>query len=422
MKENASEVKASLQKRGDVEKQRWIDEALKKNEDAWTLLRQAEELRAERNKVSKEINESMKAKKDASALLARAKEIPEKIKELEEQAAKIQERVTFILMRLPNVLHESVPVGKDDSENVVIKKWGEPKKFGFTLRSHEEIAEHLGLADFDRGTKVAGQGFNFLKGNLALLDLAIQRFAIDELSKKGFLLTTPPLMMRREAYEGVTDLADFENVMYKIDGEDSYLIATSEHPLVAQYQDEVINQEVLPLKIVGLSQCFRREIGGHGVDSKGLFRMHQFNKVEQVVLCKPEDSWKLHEELIKNAEELFQKLELPYRIVNICTGDIGTVAAKKYDLEVWMPREQKYKEAVSGSNCTFYQAARLNIRYRIGKQGAADEEKQLLHTLNCTGVATSRVMRAILENYQNEDGSVDLPKALIPYLNGAKKL
>ncbi|MFH1779664.1 MAG: serine--tRNA ligase [Candidatus Micrarchaeota archaeon] len=415
LKENTREVKESLKKRGDKEKIKLVDEALKKNDEAWEYLREAQKLRAERNKVSQEINALIKEKQDASKQIKKAKEIPEKIRELEEKARGLQEKTKTIIFNLPNVLHESVPFGKDDSDNQEVRKWGKPKKFGFELKTHEEIAEKLGLADFERAAKISGAGFNFLKGNLVLLDLALQKFAIDYLMKKKFDLIAPPLMMRREPYEGVTDLSDFEQVMYKINEDDEYLIATSEHPLIAMFQNEVINEEELPIKLAGVSSCFRREIGGHGVDSKGLNRMHQFNKIEQVVISKPEDSWKIHEELIKNAEELYQKLELPYRIVNVCTGDLGNVAAKKYDLEVWMPRENKYVETVSGSNCTFYQAARLNIRYRLGKQGAQDEEKHLVHTLNCTAIATSRVLRAILENNQNKDGSVTVPKALQPY-------
>jgi seryl-tRNA synthetase len=225
-------------------------------------------------------------------------------------------------------------------------------------------------------------------------------------------------MLNRKAYEGVTDLGDFENVMYKIDSEDLYMIATSEHPIAALYMNEVIAEEDMPLKMVGYSPCFRKEIGSHGVDTRGIFRVHQFWKIEQFIFCKPEDSWKHHEELIKNSEELFQALEIPYRVVNICTGDIGTVAAKKYDLEVWMPRQNAYKEACSCSNCTDYQARRLNIKY--GKRGSGD--LKLIHTLNDTAIATSRALVAIIENFQNEDGSIDIPKVLWPYMNGKKKI
>jgi len=227
-------------------------------------------------------------------------------------------------------------------------------------------------------------------------------------------LVYPPLMMNRRSYEGVTDLADFENVMYKIEGEDLYMIATSEHPMVAMHMGEVLDEKDLPIKFCGISSCFRKEIGAHGVDTKGLFRMHQFNKVEQVVLCKPEDSWKFHGELQKNSEEMMKLLGIPFRVVNICTGDIGIVAAKKYDIEAWYPRAKTYREVGSNSNCTSYQAVRLNIRYQKG------EEREYVHTLNDTGIATSRIMVAILENYQQKDGSIKIPKALQKYMYNKK--
>uniref|UniRef100_UPI0026180355 serine--tRNA ligase n=1 Tax=uncultured Methanofollis sp. TaxID=262500 RepID=UPI0026180355 len=230
---------------------------------------------------------------------------------------------------------------------------------------------------------------------------------------------SPPYMMNRAAYEGVTDLADFENVMYKIDGEDEFLIATAEHPMAAMFKDEIFEADALPIKFAGISPCFRREIGSHGIDTKGLFRVHQFNKIEQFIFCRPEDSWTFHEELLANAEAVFQGLGLPYHVVNICTGDIGTVAAKKYDLEVWMPRENRYRETVSCSNCTSYQATRLNIRMRSPTDF---KEKEFIHTLNSTAIATSRAIRAILENYQQEDGSVEVPKVLRPYMYGLETL
>jgi len=322
-------------------------------------------------------------------------------------------------MRLPNILHESVPVGKDDSENAEIKRVGTPRTFDFEVKNHGQLASEQGWADFERAAKTSGAGFYFLKGNLVLLDMALQRYAIDLLVRKGFTPVIPPYMINRTSYEGVTDLGDFEKVMYKIDGDDAYLIATSEHPIGAMYQDEIFEEKDLPLRLAGISPCFRREIGAHGLDTKGLFRVHQFTKVEQFVYCMPEDSWQIHEELLANAEEIFQGLGLPYRVVNICTGDIGTVAAKKYDIEAWMPREGAYKEVVSCSNCTTYQAVRLNIKVR---DKSDFESKQHLHTLNSTAIATSRVIRAILENFQDADGTVTVPEVLVPYMNGQKTL
>jgi seryl-tRNA synthetase len=410
-------VKKDLQKRGDTEKQKWVDEILSFSSKLKSLNSEIQELRARRNAISKHINEEKKAGKSASAFIKEAASIPRIIKRKEKELAVIEEKTLYYRMRIPNILHESVPIGKDSSENVEIKKWGKTRKFDFKLIPHGELAENLGIADFKTAAKVSGTGFVYIKGELALLDLALQKFAIDHLLKKGFELIEPPLMLGREAYEGVTSLDDFQNVMYKIDGEDMYMIATSEHPIVAMHKDGIIDEKELPLKYVGVSPCFRKEIGSHGVDTRGFFRMHQFNKVEQVVFCKPEDSWKLHEEIQRNTEEMIEALELPYNVVNICTGDIGIVAAKKYDIEVWFPREEKYAEVTSCSNCTSYQAVRSNIKYK-----KANGTKEYVHTLNNTGLATSRIMRAILENYQNSNGSVTIPKVLVPYMNAITKI
>ena len=343
--------------------------------------------------------------------MAEAASLPQKIKDNDTEQEEISNLIRTRLMRLPNVLHESVPQGKDDTGNVEIRRVGTPRTFDFEVRNHGQLAADRGWADFERAAKTSGAGFYFLKGRLVLLDLALQRFALDLLEKKGFTPVVPPFMINRSSYEGVTDLDDFEKVMYKIDGDDVYLIATSEHPIAAMYQDEIFEEKDLPLRLAGLSPCFRREIGAHGLDTKGLFRVHQFTKIEQFVFCRPGDSWQIHEELLANAEEIFCKLDLPYHVVNICTGDIGTVAAKKYDIEAWMPRENAYKEVVSCSNCTSYQAASLNIRVRDKENF---ESKQHVHTLNSTAIATSRALRCILENYQNRDGSVTIPEVSGP--------
>jgi seryl-tRNA synthetase len=271
----------------------------------------------------------------------------------------------------------------------------------------------------ERAGKVAGARFFYLKGPAAQLDFALMHFALDELTAKGYTVVEPPLMMKRDAYEGVTSLADFADVLYKIEGEDAYLIATSEHPMAAMYMDEVIKEQDMPLKLAGLSPCFRKEAGAHGKDTRGIFRTHQFNKIEQFIFCKPEDSPKLHEELLANAEDLLQKLGLPYRVVNVCTGDIGTVAAKKYDIEAWMPASDCYREVVSCSNCTDYQARRLGIRYRE-KVGAPP--KGFLHTLNSTAIATGRTIVSLLENNQNEDGTINIPPVLRKYMGNLEKI
>ncbi|MBI2135278.1 serine--tRNA ligase [Candidatus Woesearchaeota archaeon] len=416
IRENPDIVRKDLKKRNDTEKIKWLDDLIKKDEEYLKLLQKEQELRHKRNLITEEINELKKQGKDIKAKVREAGELPQKVKELASRVEELREKISYYLMRLPNILHESVPVGKDDSENKVVRKWGEIKKFDFKLKDHGSLIETLNLGDFDNAAKVSGRGFYYLFNELALMELALQRFAVDILVKKGFILAQVPLMLRRKPYEGVTDLKDFETMMYKIENEDLYLIATSEHSVAALYQNYIFNEDDLPLRYVGVSACFRKEIGSHGIDEKGLFRVHQFNKVEQFVFSKPEESWKIHEELIKNAEELFQKLKLPYRIVSVCTGDIGIVAAKKYDLEVYMPREKEYKEAVSCSNCTAYQAARLNIKYQKGS------EKEYAHTLNSTAIATSRALRAILENCQQKDGSIKVPDVLVPYMNGIKAI
>ena len=381
-------------------------------------LRIADELRRRRNELSRRMADA-RAQGGASAeLTAEAKSIPEKLKATEAEEGELLRRRDALLRRLPNLLDASVPYGKDDSENVVLATWGTPTTGGPGLKSHAEVLEGLGMADFDRAHRVSGGGFYYLSGAFVLLDLALQRFALDLLIAHGFTPVAPPYLLRRAPYEGVTDLADFENVMYKIEGEDLYLIATSEHPLAALHQGEILDEDTLPLRLAGISPCFRKEIGGHGVDQKGIFRVHQFQKVEQFVFCRPQESPALLEELRANAEEVFRRLDVPYRVVNVCTGDLGSVASKKDHLEAWFPRQQAYREVVSCSNCTDYQARRLGIR--LGKAGRPD--KLVPHTLNSTAVATSRGLAVILEQDQQPDGSVTIPEVLRPYLGGLTAL
>src|SRR5512136_582717 len=419
VRSNPEMVRADLRKRNDLEKLVWVEDLLNLDARSRELKVETDLLRQRRNTIAREINSARKAGQDAAPLMAEAARLPQVIKDYDTERDEIAATIRNYLMRLPNILHESVPAGKDDTENVEINRVGTPRVVDFELKNHGQLASDHGWADFERATKISGAGFYFLKGSLVLLDMALQRFALDLLSKKGYLPVIPPFMINRESYEGVTDLGDFEKVMYKIDGDDAYLIATSEHPIGAMYSNEIFEEKELPLRLAGISPCFRREIGAHGLDTKGLFRVHQFTKVEQFVFCKPEDSWTIHEELLANAEELFAGLDLPYHVVNICTGDIGTVAAKKYDIEAWMPRENTYKEVVSCSNCTSYQAVRLNIRVRDKHDF---ESKQHVHTLNSTAIATSRVMRAILENFQDNEGRVEIPKMLRPYMNDQEYL
>jgi seryl-tRNA synthetase len=413
VREHPEIIRKDLTKRQAPEKEKLLDEVIRWDTEWRKALADGDRLKRRRNEITKEIAAEKKAGKNTEKLRKEAASLPKKIDALDRQIDALAAQVRNGLLRLPNLLHESVPFGKDDSENVEITRWGTPRTVDFELRPHGELLEALRLADFERARKIAGAGFVYLLGDLVRLDQALLAFALNHMVQKGFTPVFPPFLMRREAYEGVVDLGDFENVMYKIDGEDLYLIATSEHPIGAMFMDEVIDVERLPLLLTGLATQFRREIGGHGVDTKGLFRMHQFNKVEQFVFCRPEDSWTWHEKLRENGEAIYRALEIPYRVVNVCTGDIGTVAAKKYDIEAWYPRQQAYREVISCSNCTDYQARRLNIR--AGKVGG---EKFLPHTLNASAMATSRGLVAILENYQNPDGRVTVPKVLRPYLGG----
>lgn len=410
VRENPEAVKKDLEKRNDKEKLEWVADLLNKDSEYRRLLQENQKLRQGRNTITDEINKLRKQGLDFREKVQEAKELPDKIKQSDEKLIELKNKINYYLMRLPNILHDSVPAGKDGNDNVVVREWGEKPKFDFELRPHGELLQDLGMANFEKAAEVAGQGFYYLMGDAARLELALVHFATEFLAKEGFTLVEPPLMLRRKPYEGVTDLKDFETMMYKIDGEDLFLIATSEHPIAALLMNEVLEEKQLPLKLAGYSPCFRKELGSHSIDTKGIFRVHHFNKVEQFIFCKPEDSWKFHEELLKNAEAIYQKLKIPYRVVNICTGDIGIVAAKKYDIEAWFPRENLYREVVSCSNCTSYQATRLNIKYRKG------EEKEHIHTLNSTAIATSRTVRAIVENYQQKDGTIKVPTVLQKYM------
>jgi seryl-tRNA synthetase len=418
IRENIEDIKENLKKRQDDEIISRLDAWKEKDEDWRKIKFELEELKKARNTITDQIKKAKMEGKDIDDLLAKAKEIPQKIKENGPKVSEIETDLKKLQMRIPNILHDSVPYGKSDEDNVEVKIEGEAK-VNKDLIHHAQLAVDLGIAEFDRAVKISGAGFFYLKGDLALLDLALQRLAIDMLIQKGFTPIQPPLLMNRRAYEGVTDLGDFETVMYKIENDDLYLIATSEHPMVSMYMDEIFTEEQLaePIKFAGMSPCFRREIGKHGLDERGFFRVHQFNKIEQVVLCKPEESWEIFEDLSKNQQEFFEALKIPYRVVNVCTGDIGIVAAKKYDLEAWSPREGKYIELGSCSNCTAYQAVRLNIKYRK-KNG----DKEFVHTLNNTMVPTTRTLRVLIENYQTKEGTIKIPEALQKYMNGKTEI
>ena len=419
IREKPNYVRENLKRRNDPEKLKMLDKLIEYDEKWRKNLTRLNELRHKRRQLTNEIAQLKKKGKETAEKIEEARKIDAEIETLEKQVEEFNQKVRYYLMRLPNLLHESVPYGVDENDNVTIKTWGEIPKFDFKVRDHIDLGLSLGILDLERAAKVSGARFYYLKGLGVLLDMALINFALNELVKKGYEPVEPPYMMRRKAYEGATALADFEEMLYKIEDEDLYLIATSEHPIAAMFMDEVLNAEHLPLKFVGVSACFRREAGAHGKDTRGIFRTHQFNKVEQFIFCLPENSWEMHEELLHNAEELVQKLGLPYRVVNVCTGDIGSFAAKKYDIEVWMPAQNRYREIISCSNCTDYQARRLNIRYRE-KEGAPP--KGVVHTLNSTALATGRTVVAILENYQQEDGSVVIPEVLRPYMGGVDKI
>ncbi len=418
IRENPAAVKSNLKKRNDPSKLKSLDELIKTDAKWRKLQAEMNALRQKRNSTSMEIAKLKKVGKAAKKELALAKKLDKEIENSTKELEQLASKQNQILMTIPNLLHESVPLGKDDKDNVEIRRWGKPPVFDFEPKDHLTILENLGMIDVARGAKTAGERFYYMKGDLVLLDMALQKFALDMLRKKGFTITAPPLMLRRKPYEGVTDLADFENVMYKIENDDLYLIATSEHSIAAMFMDEILDGSKFPLRFAGVSPCFRREVGAHGKYTKGLFRMHHFNKIEQFVFCLPEDSWRIHEELQKNSEEMYQSLGLHYRVVNVCTGDIGSIAAKKYDTEIWMA-DGMFREVGSNSNCTDYQARSLGIRF---KEGEGKPVKGALHTLNNTAVATSRVMIAIIEQFQQKDGSVVIPKALRPYMMGIEKL
>jgi seryl-tRNA synthetase len=419
IRENPELVKANLAKRGNPDVLGMLEELITVDK-AWRLnLTKLNELRHNRKLVTIEIAKLKKACKEANTEFSKAEDIDVKIKVIEKQVAEQELKTHDFLLRLPNLLDDSVPLGKDSNDNVQVKTWGTIPQFTFPVKNHIDLAMNLGQIDMERAGKISGSRFFYLKNEVAMLDMALMSFAIEELSKKGYTPVVPPLLMKREAYEGVTSLGDFEEVLYKVENEDLYLIATSEHPMAAMLMNETLKEQEMPIKLAGMSTCFRKEAGAHGKDTRGIFRTHQFNKIEQFIFCKPEDSAKLHEELLANAEALLQKIGLAYRVVNVCTGDIGTVAAKKYDIEAWMPAQNGYREVVSCSNCTDYQGRRLGIKFRE-KEGAAP--KGVVHTLNSTAIATGRTIVAILENNQLSDGTINIPEALRKYMGNREKI
>ncbi len=427
LREEPDVVRADLKKRGrDVA----VVDAVRALDEAWRQgVADLNELRAKRNAAGKAVAAAKKAGGTGQAELDAMKSIKAELDRLEVEVPDLEARRDRELRALPNLMHDSVPVGADDGGNVLLRDWGGQPTHSFDAVSHVDLLDSLDIADLERAARAAGSRFFYLKGDLVLLARGLEFYALSHLADKGFTPIEPPYMLRREAVEGAVDLSDFEEVIYRVeagtgadakggDAPELFLIATSEHPLAALHMGEILEDRHLPLRYAGVSPCFRKEAGAHGKDQKGIFRVHQFSKVEQFVYAKPEDSWNIHEELLANAEAIYQGLGIPYRVVTICTGDLGTVAAKKYDIEAWMPVQGAYREVVSCSNCTDYQARRYNTRNRK----APGEPTSFVHTLNSTAMAVQRTLVAILENFQQADGSVVIPEVLRPYVGGRDRL
>ena len=377
-----------------------------------------DELRKKKNQVAIIISEKKKGGDDISSILAEMKNISNEITELESEQENIESKYLKLASTIPNLVHESVPIGVDDNANIEIKKWGNIPEFDFKIKDHIDISEDLNLVDLERAAKVAGARFYYLKNDLVRLNQALIHFGLDFLAEKGYSLVQPPYMINRESMEGAVIAEDFEEVIYKIQEEDLYMIGTSEHAMAAMHSKEIIEGKEIPMKYAGISPCFRKEAGAHGRDQKGIFRVHQFDKIEQFVFSKPEDSWKEHEKMLAVAEEFYQKLEIPYRVMLLSTGDIGKISAKTYDIEAWMAGQNAYREIVSCSNCLEYQARRLKIRFR----DKTNEDTQYIHTLNSTLIATTRVLVAIMENFQTKDGHIRIPQVLQEYMGNQKEI
>jgi len=368
-------------------------------------------LRKKKNEMSVKISETKKMGNEATPIIQEMQVVSKELTNLEEVQNKTESEYSKLALTIPNVLHESVPCG-DDSANKEIRKWGAAPQFDFEVKDHIDISESLNLLELERAAKTAGARFYYLKGDLVMLNQALIQFGLDFLSEKGYTMFQPPYMINRKSMEGAVILDDFEDVIYKVEDQDLYLIGTSEHAMVSMYSDEILDGNSLPARYAAISPCFRKEAGAHGKDQKGIFRVHQFEKIEQFVFSKPEDSWKAHENMIAITEEFFQKLEIPHRVVLLSSGDMGKISAKTYDLEVWMASQNAYREAVSCSNCLDYQSRRLKIRFR----DKTNEDTQYIHTLNSTLVATERTMVTIMENFQTKDGHVNIPNVLQKYM------
>ena len=395
-----------------------LDGLIESDQKRREFIIKTDELRKKKNQIGVAISEKKKSGEDASSILTEMKNISNELTKLELEQEEIEQKYLKLASTIPNLVDKSVPIGVDESANKEIKKWGDIPKFDFKIKDHIDISEDLNLVDLERAAKVAGARFYYLKNDLVRLNQALIHFGLDFLAEKGYSLVQPPYMINRESMEGAVIAEDFEEVIYKVQEEDLYMIGTSEHAMAAMHSKEIIEGKNIPMKYAGISPCFRKEAGAHGRDQKGIFRVHQFDKIEQFIFSKPEDSWKEHEKMLQIAEEFYQKLEIPYRVMLLSTGDIGKISAKTYDIEAWMAGQNAYREIVSCSNCLEYQARRLKIRFR----DKTNEDTQYVHTLNSTLIATTRVLVAIMENFQTKDGHIRIPQVLQSYMGNQKEI
>ena len=418
LRENPTLVKENMKKKFQDDKIGLVDEAYKLDKDYREVLTKASELRSKRNKLSKEIGQFLReGNKDAAENNKKqVSAMADELAKLEDLETQYGSELKAIMMKIPNFIDESVPLGKDDSENVEITKYGEPVVPDFEIPYHTEIMENFDGIDMDAAGRVAGQGFYYLMGDIARLHSAILSYARDFMIDRGFTYVIPPYMIRSNVVTGVMSFEEMDSMMYKIEGEDLYLIGTSEHSMIGKFIDNILEEDKLPYTYTSYSPCFRKEKGAHGIEERGVYRIHQFEKQEMIVVCKPEDSKMWFEKLWNNTVDLFRSLDIPVRTLECCSGDLADLKSKSIDVEAWSPRQKKYFEVGSCSNLTDAQARRLNIRIN-GENG-----KYFAHTLNNTVVAPPRMLIAFLENNLNEDGSVNIPKALQPYMGGKEKI
>lgn len=419
VRENPEVVKENMRKKFQDEKIPLVGEVLKEDKELRQAQQHADDLRSKRKKISKEIGIMMSQgkKEEAETIKAQISEIAEELDALEEREEKLRESVKNKMMQIPNIIDDSVPIGKDDSENVELEKFGEPVVPDFEIPYHTEIMERLSGIDLDSARKVAGNGFYYLMGDIARLHSAIISYARDFMINKGFTYVIPPYMIRSSVVNGVMSFAEMEGMMYKIEGEDLYLIGTSEHSMIGKFIDTILDEKDLPYTYTSYSPCFRKEKGAHGIEERGVYRIHQFEKQEMIVVCKPEESMEWFKKLYMNTVEFFRTLDIPVRTLECCSGDLADLKCKSVDVEAWSPRQKKYFEVGSCSNLTDAQARRLKIRVKDDKGN-----KYFAHTLNNTCVAPPRMLIAFLENNLQEDGSVLIPEALQPYMGGTKKI